>query len=505
MAVCPHLFDHVRGDIPQVAHQPEVALAEGARRGAGVAGLDRHGDHACASLACGRNQQLRFEHEALAGHVWQGEHRGRIQPLAALAVDQAEAAPPGNAPVAEIVADAADGGLGGALAHARTDDHAARVAVGGSQQAWEIGCLVLAIAVHGHHRAHAKPLCFGKATAQCRALAHALRVTDQRDRHAGDALGGAVVRTVVDHDDMRAIGQRVGDHFADAQRLVQGRHQDGGVLPAQRLPAHCRTSTRSTRPGAAYSATLPPLPAHRSSSGSIGAMALPAMWRASAGRGRAVVQMCLQLRLAGLAGRAQHQRATQQPLAGGDAPERPDRAGVVAGQQHGLRPGSVLHQRLQQALREATRAGAHRRGRGHRTGADGPVAGGGVVHRVVELGWRNRQRIAGQRGAHVVGDGQVAVGRGKDRRQAGRVAACGATGGQRSVQRHRHRVRRTPAFVGSQQLQRAAAREGAGSFPAGQALGPEADPFDGRGQHQRARPNSSEQLLPPKPKELFMA
>ncbi|PPT53619.1 hypothetical protein XarbCFBP8150_21525, partial [Xanthomonas arboricola] len=39
----------------------------------------------------------------------------------------------------------------------------------------------------------------------------------------------------------------------------------------------------------------------------------------------------------------------------------------------------------------------------------------------------------------------------------------------------------------------------------GQALGPEADPLDGGSQHQRACPNSSEQLLPPKPKELFIA
>lgn len=173
---------------------------------------------------------------------------------------------------------------------------------------------------------------------------------------------------------------------------------------------------------------------------------------------------------------AQHQRATEQALAGRDPAQRPDRAGVVAGQQHGLRAGSALHKRFQQALREAAQAGAHRGGRGHRPGTDGPIASRGVMHRVMELGRRDRQRVAGQRGAHVVGDRQVAVRGGKDRRQAGRVAAGGGAGRQRGFQRHRNGVRRTAAFVGRQQLrrragggflQRAAAHECAGGFPVG--------------------------------------
>src|SRR3546814_4981843 len=49
-------------------------------------------------------------------------------------------------------------------------------------------------------------------------------------------------------------------------------------------------------------------------------------------------------------------------------------------------------------------------------------SGGGVVHRVVELRRRDRARLAGERGAHVVHDRQVAMGRGEHRRQRRRIA-----------------------------------------------------------------------------------
>src|SRR3546814_20410774 len=77
---------------------------------------DRHRDHARAGAPRGRDQHLRFEHEALAGYVVERIHRAWIQALADLAVDQAETAAPGDAPVAEIIADAAVDRLRGALA-----------------------------------------------------------------------------------------------------------------------------------------------------------------------------------------------------------------------------------------------------------------------------------------------------------------------------------------------------------------------------------------------------
>src|SRR3546814_20881470 len=72
---------------------------------AGVARFDWHRDHARAGAARGRDQHLRLEHEALAGHVVERVHRARIQALAALAVDHAETAAPADAPVAEVVAE----------------------------------------------------------------------------------------------------------------------------------------------------------------------------------------------------------------------------------------------------------------------------------------------------------------------------------------------------------------------------------------------------------------
>src|SRR3546814_17652217 len=101
-----------------------MALAH-RRRGAcaGVARFDWHRYHARAGAARGRDQHLRLEHEALAGHVVERVHRARIQALAALAVDHAETAAPADAPVAEVVADATVHRLRRALAQPRADEH----------------------------------------------------------------------------------------------------------------------------------------------------------------------------------------------------------------------------------------------------------------------------------------------------------------------------------------------------------------------------------------------
>src|SRR5690606_460881 len=56
--------------------------------------------------------------------------------------------------------------------------------------------------------------------------------------------------------------------------------------------------------------------------------------------------------------------------------------------------------------------------------------------------------------------------------------------------------------------QHARHRVGARGDPVGQAVAPEADAGDAGGERAHAaapRPNTSEQLLPPKPKELFIA
>src|SRR3546814_15973014 len=119
---------------------------------------DRHRDHARAGAPRGRDQHLRFEHEALAGYVVERIHRAWIQALAALAVDQAETAAPGDAPVAEIIADAAVDRLRGALAQPVADDHAARVAVGRVAQPRDVRAAVLAGADPGHPALHFQPI-----------------------------------------------------------------------------------------------------------------------------------------------------------------------------------------------------------------------------------------------------------------------------------------------------------------------------------------------------------
>ena len=83
----------------------------------------------------------------------------------------------------------------------------------------------------------------------------------------------------------------------------------------------------------------------------------------------------------------------------------------------------------------------------HAAGADGPVAGGGVVHRVVELGRRHRARVGRQRRAHVVVDARspcveantTAASAGRGRRP--RTAAAATSSATRDRCRARDGVR----------------------------------------------------------------
>ena len=166
VALRQDLGSHVRRDAIEVVHQAEVALAElfvGIRTA--VAGFDRHRDQSAAEFARGRNQDLGFVDEALARHVLECEHGGRIQTLAALAVDQPVAAGPGDAPVAEIVADTTVPGLGVALPQTRAVDDAARMAVGGLDQPRDVAGAMLAVAVHRDHGLEPAPACLGEAGA----------------------------------------------------------------------------------------------------------------------------------------------------------------------------------------------------------------------------------------------------------------------------------------------------------------------------------------------------
>ena len=127
-----------------------------------------------------------------------------------------------------------------------------------------------------------------------------------------------------------------------------------------------------------------------------------------------------------------------------------------------------------------------------------PVAGGGVVHRVVELGRRDQRRRARQRRAHVVADREVAVRRGEDAtaarpaiapaashaRAATSSASATVSGARRrSVGREQRRRRPlAPADSGAALL---AANHRARDVPAGQARRPEGDAFDERTSGER--------------------
>src|SRR5690606_34547544 len=97
--------------------------------------------------------------------------------------------------------------------------------------------------------------------------------------------------------------------------------------------------------------------------------------------------------------------------------QRTGGGGVVADQQHRFALAVHRGRHVQQRLGKAAAVRRHRTRGTLATGADGPVAGRGVVHGVVEAGGRKRQRRGGQRIADVVGNAKVAVGGGKHRGQ----------------------------------------------------------------------------------------
>src|SRR5690606_12151198 len=141
-----------------------------------VARLDRHRDTARPEQPRRRDQDLRLEYEILAGHVVERGHVRGIQALPALAVGDLVAGAPGNAPVAELVGQAAVQWLLRTLAQARADHDLAGVAVGRLDHARDVAGLVLAVAVHGQHRARALAQRLAEAVAERGALAHAPRV-----------------------------------------------------------------------------------------------------------------------------------------------------------------------------------------------------------------------------------------------------------------------------------------------------------------------------------------
>lgn len=176
----------VRGDAIQVGQWTEMAGAElFVTVGAAVARFDRHRDAARAEAACCGNHDLCFEHEAFAGYVVQRHHRFGIEALATLAVGHLVAGTPGQAPVAELVRQLPVQRLLRALAQACADDDAAGVAIRRIQQTRQVAGRMLAIAVHGQHALEATLAGFAEAIPQRLALAFALSVAQQDDRHEG--------------------------------------------------------------------------------------------------------------------------------------------------------------------------------------------------------------------------------------------------------------------------------------------------------------------------------
>ncbi|KFB66759.1 MAG: hypothetical protein CAPSK01_003697 [Candidatus Accumulibacter vicinus] len=193
---------------------------------------------------------------------------------------------------------------------------------------------------------------------------------------------------------------------------------------------------------------------------------------------------------------------------------------AVVGDQQG-RPSvdDDLRQRIQQAGAEARVEGAKHLARGHRAGGDAPVAGGGVMHRVVKAGRRNpavvgRQLLAQRVTVVAIGTGgrehrgqgaDVGFGMGggfqpKCERQLDDAAGAPALGRWQNV-RHRQHGRRW-------RISLFAAQDGAGGRPVRHAGGEEADAVDPGGERSLAHaltPKTRLQLLPPKPKELLSA
>ena len=116
--------------------------------------------------------------------------------------------------------------------------------------------------------------------------------------------------------------------------------------------------------------------------------------------------------------------------------QRAGRVRVIGDQQHRWGPACKLHQCFEQALGKAGVEAADCRGRLHAACPDRPVAGGGVVDGIVEFRWRNCRGVNRKGCAHVIGDAQVAVHGGEDRRQRLRVASRSSAGGQCSLEGH---------------------------------------------------------------------
>ena len=274
-----------------------------------------------------------------------------------------------------------------------------------------------------------------------------------------------------------------------------------------------------------------------SRSGSAPAIALPASERAAgerigAARVVAARERPVERRQRALArARREHERAGEHARARGHRRERAGRLDVEGDQQHRPRVGLALARRLEQAGAEARVERGQRRARLVAAGRDRPVAGGGVVHGVVELGRRDQRRLARQRRAHVVVDGEVAVRRGEDRRQRRRVEARLAHRRRGDLERERDGVGRAPPLGRREELGRGplrrrrqrlglAAERGARGGPAGQRRRPEGDrlsmdsvppstcraaAFARRSPALASAPKTRTQLLPPKPNELLSA
>ena len=149
--------------------------------------------------------------------------------------------------------------------------------------------------------------------------------------------------------------------------------------------------------------------------------------------------------------RRQHQCNAKRIGDGAGAVQRL-RVSGVARQQNGA--GVIHHhlgQRFQQARAEAGVEGTqHRRG-GHRAGGDAPVAGGGVMHRIVKAGRGDLPVIRGEHFTDGVTVFPVAARRGKHAGQAGRVESGRCDGFQPGRQGEFDDRAAAPAFCRGQQ------------------------------------------------------
>ncbi len=192
---------------------------------------------------------------------------------------------------------------------------------------------------------------------------------------------------------------------------------------------------------------------------------------------------------------------------------------VVGHQQHRPLLDLQLRERLEQSGAEACVVGAQRVRCGGSAGGDAPVAGGRVVHRVVEARGRELPLARGQRAADLVQVLAVAAGGAEDGRQLGRVGAGAAAGLESCRDGDPHRHPGAPPLGARQAGERGDdGRCGGPGNLAGEHARPllpvadprpeQADAFDEAGQCGQGRTrgcaNTRLQLEPPKPNELLM-